>query len=249
MIKHLSACAAMLVALWTSAGSWAAPPQPSPEPSPGSPRSDLVSVVGDKFQIDHFERCETTASGPKTALAGKGLQLLIHSEAPQNRISRDRFVAQTVRAALREIEALATKGKSTEKGTGQPRLECREIEAPVGDVDFEIAIAVKGETATVSVTDVNKRNLASPTAARHSANRCIRDTMGTLYCAVSAEGTAVKTNLGQVVCGRGQCVRSSMGDWRCARAAGGWAELDPSGHPNCERGCYSPSTGQCQRMR
>jgi hypothetical protein len=202
---------------------------------------DLVSEKDGVLTIDHFQTCTAVGSGEK----GRALQLLVHAEASASQISRDRFVASATRTAVREIDGLAIK-----RGVGKldaPPV-CHEVGAPQGDVDYELKIVVRPDAVDVHVTDVSARVLAK-VANQHGSDECVSDSMGTLHCARSAGGTAVKSNLGQVVCARGRCVRASRGDWQCSRAAGGWAEVSAGGQPECEYGCYSPTSTQCRRIR
>ena len=247
--------AALLLAGSSPAGT--SPQSPSSDGvQPGSPRSDLVMLADGVFSIDVFERCEPFAAtgagqrgaspaGPMTTQKS-GLQLLIHSEARADQISRDRFVARTARRVTRELAELAADKRIPSPAS----LLCSEIGAPDGDVDFEIALRVKPDGVEIlSLAKVEGQTLMRSMSARQGAGRCVQDAAGAHYCAASPDGTAVKSPLGQIVCARGQCVRTALGEWRCARAAGGWAEMNTAGRPQCENGCYTPSTTQCQRMR
>ncbi len=173
---------------------------------------DLVSEKDGVLSIDHFQTCTAVGSGEK----GRALQLLVHAEAAASQISRDRFVASATRAAVREIDGLAAK-----RNVGKPDVPpvCREVGAPQGDVDYELKILVRPGAVDVHVTDVSARILAK-VAARHGADECVTDSMGTLYCARGQGGTA-----------------------------GGWAEISAGGAPECEYGCYTPTSTQCRRIR
>jgi hypothetical protein len=252
--RWLAALAVLVIS--TTAGA-EEPPSPSPAPEPAAApgpsvkplaRRDLVVLKDGKLTIDHFLRCTSMAPNAKGANGSNGarLQFLVHAQGSADEISRDRFVASTTRAALREIDALAV---ARDFGSPDAPPTCHEVGAPNGDVDYELKLVVKPGVVDVSVVDVTAKVLARKVSQQHGANACVTDSMGTLYCAKSSEGTAVKSTLGQVVCARGECVRSTRGEWQCSRASGGWAELSQSGAPECEYGCYSPSTSQCQRMR
>jgi hypothetical protein len=124
-----------------------------------------------------------------------------------------------------------------------------EVEAPEGDVDYEVELTFAGGDASpaVEVVDVRERNLLAPVAYSSGSDRCMSDVMGKMSCAAAPSGVAVQSTLGRIVCARGQCAQERGGTWRCSRAAGGWAELAHDG-VRCQQGCYSPTSGQCRRL-
>jgi hypothetical protein len=212
------------------------------------PRSDLVDVSDGRYEINYFAVC-----GPALAEASESsrVELLVHSEALQGDISRDRFVALSTLTMVNEVDELVANRAGAESGAS--RTECVELPAPEGDVDYELSMDVLPDSVAVEIKEVAKSTVANtvtkPVAGRQAAQHCANDSVGRLHCAQAPEGTAVRTNLGGVVCARGACAREAIGDWRCSRTSGGWAELDYSGRPSCERGCYAPTSTQCRVMR
>jgi hypothetical protein len=187
--------------------------------------------------MDFFARCDLEGNeGPST------LQVLVHSETQVGEISRDRFVARSVIATNDEVRSLA---RARDPSADRPR--CREVDAPEGDVDWEISLAVSATDVQANLEEMADVGVLR-TAASQSSGQCQKSAMGEVFCCSSPYGVAVKDNLGNVRCARGQCVRTPMGQWQCARAAGGWAELDARDEPVCEQGCYAPTSTQCRRM-
>ena len=86
--------------------------------------------------------------------------------------------------------------------------------------------------------------LAEPVAAQQA--RCLRDTLGELYCARDPQGVTVLDNLGVVRCAPGRCV-DVEGVWACATEPGGKARLDPEG-PVCDGGCGNPNATDCEHQ-
>ena len=140
-----------------------------------------------------------------------------------------------------------------------PPLRCREVEAPIGDVDHEIDVRVTANGVEVASVDVAARN-ATRAASYHTRQlrrnsplsepapgSCASTVMGQTFCAHSPQGVAVTTTMGEVVCARGDCARQSNGRWYCARRAGGQAQITPTG-PACDGGCYAPSAQQCRMV-
>jgi len=103
-------------------------------PSPGSAAEasdwkqvlakDLVKVQGATMVIEAYEVCTTDEAS---------LQLHLRSQAPKDGgISRDNFVAFTVMARL-----------AAESELGE--VACKEVEAPIGEVDVRISIHMTRE--------------------------------------------------------------------------------------------------------
>jgi hypothetical protein len=213
------------------------PPLAPTADAPG--RSPLVIERDGKLELARFQRCQ---------LDGRELQFLVHAWADAAKVDRARLVAESARAATVEISRLHAADSS---GT----LECREIDAPVGDVDYEIEIEVSAGSVEVASVDVNERSAVVQTSYQARRRRaqgaeappgpCASTTMGRVFCAHAPDGVAVTTTMGEVVCARGQCVREASGTWNCSRASGGWAELTVTG-PECEQGCYQPTQRQCR---
>jgi hypothetical protein len=211
------------------------------------PRSDLVRASNGRYEIDYFALCESASAESGATSESSRVQLLVHSEALQDHISRDRFVALSTLTMAREVDALIADGAGVESG-GSPSA-CLELPAPEGDVDYVLSMEVHPDAVDVELEKVAKSSVTRPVAARQGSSQCATDSVGRMHCAQAPEGTAVRTNLGGVVCSRGACVREAIGDWRCSRTSGGWAELDMRGRPSCERGCYAPTSTQCRVMR
>jgi hypothetical protein len=85
---------------------------------------DLVKVQGDTMVVEAYEVCTTDEAS---------YQLHLRSQAPRDGgISRDNFVAFTVMARL-----------AAESELGE--ADCKEVSAPIGEVDVRISIQMTGE--------------------------------------------------------------------------------------------------------
>jgi hypothetical protein len=236
------AALATLLLLAPGAPSTGAPPGGQLEPGQRTDAAPLVVEKDGNWTLDQFEAC-----GPRDGAAT--LQVLTHGEAPVAEIDRERFVAAVSRASWVRINELSA----------VPPLRCREVEAPIGDVDHEIDVRVTANGVEVASVDVAARN-ATRAASYHTRQlrrnsplsepapgSCASTVMGQTFCAHSPQGVAVTTTMGEVVCARGDCARQSNGRWYCARRAGGQAQITPTG-PACDGGCYAPSAQQCRMV-
>jgi hypothetical protein len=70
---------------------------------------------------------------------------------------------------------------------------------------------------------------------------CITD-LGRIIC--SPPGGVVVSDLGQILCGRGQCV-TNLGRIVCSRQAAGYAAVNEFGQTVCTGGCESASPSYC----
>lgn len=84
------------------------------------------------------------------------------------------------------------------------------------------------------------------------ARRCIRGTLGQVYCAENERGVAIEDALGTVRCAAGACLEVEVAEatawdsqWVCASAPGGEVRLAPQG-PVCDGGCTAPRSTRCQ---
>ncbi len=229
-----AAAAALTIALLVSTGPFGL----AAAEAPGSPEAGPSAEAGDRTSLDRFERCERPGTGehPPTSV-----QILLHAEAP----------AATATAELDSRSARIARGELARlvDATDPAELRCVEIEAPEGDVDYEVDVrfSVGDASPAVEVVDVRERNLLAAVAYSSGTDRCMTNVMGKMSCSAAANGVAVQSTLGRIVCARGQCAQERGGTWRCSRAAGGWAELAHDG-VRCQQGCYSPTSGQCRRF-
>ena len=230
----LAAAAALTIALLVATGHSGL----AGAEAPGSPEAGPSADAGDRTSLDRFERCERPGADERPAAS---IQMLLHAEAP----------AATAAAELDSRSTRVARGELARRidAADASELRCVEIEAPQGDVDYEIDVTFSGSDANpaVEVVDVRKRNLLATVAYSSGSDRCMTDVMRKMSCSAAANGVAVQSTLGRIVCARGQCAQERGGTWRCSRAAGGWAELAHDG-VRCQNGCYSPTSGQCRRL-
>jgi hypothetical protein len=207
------------------------------EEAPDSQEAASSTEAGGRTTLDRFERCEQPGTDERPPV---NVEILLHADAPTATDASD-LESQSARATRARLASAidADAGK----------LRCVELEAPSGDVDYEVTVTFAGVDARpkVELVDVLERNLLAPVAYSSGTDRCMADVMGKTSCAAAANGVAVQSTLGRIVCARGQCSQERGGRWRCSRAAGGWAELAHDG-VRCQQGCYSPTSGQCHRL-
>jgi len=196
----------------------------------GVGRADaLVSEGNGRRSYADFERCELPGD--------RVIQVFTYGEAPLAATPRDRFVAATARASLAEIARVAD--------VPAAEVACHPIEAPAGDVEWEIDVRFSAKGIETKSVDVTQRNAALATSS--GAQRCVQLVSEKVFCATAPQGSAVSTTMGRAVCARGACAQDRHGKWHCSRRAGGSAVLGPHG-VQCEQGCYAPSSNQCRQV-
>jgi hypothetical protein len=86
-------------------------------------------------------------------------------------------------------------------------------------------------------------------AAGPASANCVTDNIGRVWCSMYSNGGAMKDNIGQVKCGKGQCAKDSIGQVKCARDEGGGAATNNIGQVKCSGGCENGTKSYCKQAR
>ncbi|MFN7146361.1 MAG: hypothetical protein ACK4YP_21490 [Myxococcota bacterium] len=112
--------------------------------------ADIVKFVDGKMKLEHFKVCEVKVPNARKS----SLQVRTYAEAPATgAISRDFFVSShaTMSTMMEGILGQQAAGKS---GVSPLKaLDCKRVDAPIGQVDYDFAFYMTVEGYQIDIKD------------------------------------------------------------------------------------------------
>ena len=116
--------------------------------------TELVAEKDGKFTLDRVRLCQVFRPAELGGGVTPPFQVKAHMEAPTTVISRDRFIALGTELAVGlRVNFASELIKELTPVQALEALQCKQVEAAIGTVDFEVSIVMTGDGMQIDITE------------------------------------------------------------------------------------------------